>query len=467
LADNPALLAAVGTGRPIVPLYVLDQETDGVRALGGAGRWWLYHALQDLESALADIGLPLIRRRGPAGDRVLEIARTIGAGRIHWNRLYEPAAVERDKRIKSLSAEQGIEVESYCAGSLWEPFNIRTKTGRPYQVFSRYWDACRAAPRPPRPRPAPLEALAADSTLRNESLRSWNLLPRKPDWAGGLRETWTPTMAGVQTRLDRFLTDAANRYERDRDLPGSHGTSALSPYLRFGQIGPRQVWHQVEAATVAGAVTTNAAETFLRELGWREFCTQLLFHHPAMSTENLRTQFDAFPWRNDDDAFEAWSRGRTGYPIVDAGMRQLWRTGWMHNRVRMITASFLVKDLLIDWRHGEAWFWDTLVDADPASNVANWQWVAGSGADAAPYFRIFNPVRQGEKFDRAGEYVRRWVPEIAKLPDRYVHAPWTAPAGVLDEAGIRLGETYPAPIVDHAVARDRALAAFEKTKKWA
>ena len=341
---------------------------------------------------------------------------------------------------------------------------MKTGQGSPYKVFTPFWKAMLAAPAPATALPRP-EKLRGIESIDGDTLDDWCLLPRNPDWAGGLRENWTPGEDGAAQRLAEFLDQGAGAYARERDRPDLAGTSRLSPHLHWGEVSPRQVWQATRHAIDAGTAGETSAMAFLRQLAWRDFSVNLLFHWPDFPERSWRQEFDAFPWRDDEAAFAAWCHGRTGYPIVDAGMRELWTTGWMHNRVRMITASFLIKDLLIPWQRGEAWFWDTLVDADLGNNAAGWQWVAGSGADAAPYFRIFNPVSQGEKFDPKGNYVRHWVPEIARLPDAVLHKPWEAPGEVLAQAGVGLGETYPAPIVDHAAARARALAGYAEVKK--
>ncbi len=302
------------------------------------------------------------------------------------------------------------------------------------------------------------------SALPSDPLDDWDLLPSKPDWAGGLRESWTPGEQGAAKRLKAFLDSPIETYADDRDRPDLVGTSRLSPHLAHGEISPRTIWHEVDKAVRAGHVPAKQADKFRAELGWREFSYNLLFHNPDLPTDTLRPEFNAFPWKTDDAALKAWQRGQTGFPIVDAGMRELWETGWMHNRVRMIVGSLLVKHLLIPWQEGERWFWDTLVDADPANNAASWQWIAGCGADAAPYFRIFNPMLQGERYDPEGAYVRRFVPELARLSSKYIHQPWTAPESVLDEAGIRLGRDYPLPVVDHKTGRQRALDAYQSLK---
>ncbi len=461
LADNPALNAAVALGRPVIPLYILGNDEP---ALGGASRWWLHRSLAALEKSLATHGQRLILRRGPAAAVLTSLIGETRADTIHWNRCYEPHAVARDTALKATLAARGVAVHSHNAALLFEPWAIRTKEGHPFRVFTPFWRACLASQEPPRPEPAPARIPKPDQWPHSDALDDWDLLPTNPDWAGGLRTSWTPGEAGAASRVSVFLDEALNGYARDRDRPDLAATSRLSPHLHFGEISPRALWHAVRMRAEAKSAVARDAEKFLSELAWREFSHHLLFHIPELPERNLRADFDRFPWRDDPNGFRAWTRGETGYPIVDAGMRELWTTGWMHNRVRMIAASFLVKDLLIDWREGAAWFWDTLVDADRANNSASWQWVAGCGADAAPYFRIFNPVLQGEKFDPEGAYVRRWRPELAKLTARWIHRPFEAPAAVLDGAGVRLGANYPAPIVEHGSARARALAAFDTIK---
>ncbi len=441
LADNPALAAAIASGRPVLCLYALDDETPGVWRLGGTSRWWLRHSLQKLSHDLAEIGGRLILRRGASA--LDDIARETGAGAVFWNRCYEPFAVARDTHLKARLIGQGIAAESFGASLLFEPWVPKTGSGGPFRVFTPFWRALQALSEPARPSPPPTSLRGFAAEVASDSLADWNLLPTAPDWAGGLRASWTPGEAGAQARLAQFL-DKLDGYAAGRDRPDVEGTSRLSPHLHFGEISPRQIWHAVRAREAG-------AGKFLSEIAWREFSHHLLFHNPTLADEPLDAKFARFAWRGDGAGFTAWTRGRTGYPIVDAGMRQLWQTGWMHNRVRMIAASFLVKHLLIDWRRGERWFWDTLVDADLANNAASWQWVAGCGADAAPFFRVFNPVLQGEKFDPEGAYVRRFVPELAALPDRFIHKPWTAPTPP---------KGYPPPIVDLAEGRARALAAF-------
>jgi len=467
LHDNPALAAAVARGRPVLAVYLLDDADAGNWAPGGASRWWLHQSLSALGAGLAARGSRLILRRGPAAAAIDRLLAETGADAVYWNRRYEPWATTRDAEIKTALRGRGLEVRSFNAALLREPWTLRTGKGDPYRVFTPFWKALRAGGEPPAPLPAP-DRIATPATLpASDDLASWRLQPTAPDWAGGLRAEWSPGEAGATARLDAFLDNAVFDYRDRRNLPGMRGTSRLSPHLHFGEIGPGRIWHAVTARAVAetGTAMPAGVETYLSEIAWREFSHHLLFHFPTLPEAPLRAEFAGFPWAEDGPGLAAWQRGLTGFPIVDAGMRELWATGWMHNRVRMIVASFLVKDLLLPWRLGEDWFWDTLVDADLASNAASWQWVAGSGADAAPYFRVFNPSLQGARFDSDGAYVRHWVPELASLPDHALHAPWTARPLDLADAGIRLGRDYPAPIVDHAAARDRALAAFARIRK--
>jgi deoxyribodipyrimidine photo-lyase len=455
LADNPALIAGLGSGRAVVPLYVLDEETEGVRPPGAASRWWLHHSLNALDASLRALGSRLIVRRGPTERVVAEFVAETDAQAVYWNRVYDQGSRERDARLKQAFVARGMSAESLKANLLFEPWEVKTLGGEPFKVFTPFWRACRGLASPERPLPAPRNLPAPDVWPASDPIASLRLLPGAPDWSGGLGATWAPGEAAAAHRLETFLDGALASYREARELPAVEGTSRLSPHLAFGEISPRQVWR---AASARGF--SAATDKFLAELGWREFAYSLLFHFGDLAQRNFRPEFDAFPWSDEDDAVEAWRRGRTGYPIVDAGLRQLWATGWMHNRVRMIAASFLTKDLMIDWRVGERWFWDTLVDADPASNAAGWQWVTGSGADAAPYFRVFNPVLQGEKFDPTGDYVRRWVPELASLPSEIIHRPWTASRKLPTEI-------YPERIVDHAAARGRALDAFRNLKRSA
>ncbi len=468
LADNPALTAAVTHG-PTLSLYIVD-EGGPRRAMGGASRWWLSRSLAALGEAIAAKGGELVIMRGDPAAILPRVAALAGIDLVTWSRRYEAESIALDSRLKTALADAGTTVSSFNATLLNEPWTVTTKTGEPMKVFTPYWRAARAVGEPAVPLPAPdrIEALKLPDAVTAMTVAHADLAlePTTPDWAGGLREAWTPGEAAAAERLDDFLSGALDGYGEGRNRPDYVSTSRLSPYLRFGEIGPRQIWHATRSAIESGRVSASASdeEKFLSEVGWREFSYHLLFHNPALATQNYNARFDAFPWRRDDSALRAWQRGLTGYPIVDAGLRELWTMGWMHNRVRMIVASFLIKHLLIDWREGETWFWDTLVDADPANNAASWQWVAGSGADAAPYYRIFNPVTQGLKFDPKGEYVRRWIPEIGGLDDTLIHEPWTADPHALRRAGITLGETYPRPLIELDVGRNRALEALAATK---
>ncbi|WP_426407678.1 cryptochrome/photolyase family protein [Bradyrhizobium ganzhouense] len=462
LSDHPALNAAAQTGAPVTCLYVLDDAAG--RAPGGAVRWWLAQSLRALGADIAARGGSLVLRKGPATRVIPDVARESGAGAVYWNAIAQAPHQAIEKHLEATLAKHRVDSQSFPGDLLVQPSAIRNKEGRSLRVFTPFWRRVLALGDPPKPLPAPKE-LCPGPKVASDALEIWKLEPIKPDWAGGLRETWTPGEAPARARLRDFLKSTARTYIGDRDRPDREGTSGLSPHLRFGELSPRQVWYAARFAAAEEPALGPGIEKFLSELGWREFCRHLLHDHPNLASENLQTSFDDFPWRPDKKALAAWQRGRTGYPIVDAGLRELWRTGVMHNRVRMVVASFLVKHLLIDWRDGERWFWDTLVDADAGSNPANWQWVAGCGADAAPYFRVFNPQLQGEKFDCDGAYVRRWVPELKDLPAKLIHQPWQATPIELASAGITLGKTYPQPIVDHAKGRERALAAYAKIRK--
>lgn len=458
LSDHPALTAAVRMGRPLICLYVLDEESPGARPLGGAARWWLAQSLRALDAALARLGQRLVLRRGSSADAVPALAREAYAETVFWNRRYDRPGIAADDQVIARLRRLGVSGGTFPGGLLVEPHRVMTRTGEPMKVFTPFWRRVLSLgnPRDPLPTPASLPPAV---TIASDSLDDWQLEPRKPDWAGGLRDSWNPGEAAAREKLTAFLNKIRG-YADERDRPDRLATSRLSPHLRFGEISPTEIFCAARFAADEGRAPARDADKFLSELGWREFSYYLMHHFPDLATRNFQPRFDEFPWRADSNDLRAWQTGTTGFPIVDAGMRELRHTGWMHNRVRMIVASFLTKHLLMDWRHGEAWFWDTLVDADPANNAAGWQWVAGSGADAAPYFRIFNPVLQGEKFDPDGAYVRRWVPELARLSNRFIHKPWTASPLDLAAAGVHLGKTYPQAIVDHETARKRALAAL-------
>ena len=464
LADNPALHAAHEQGA-VVPVYIEAPGEDAPWAPGAASRWWLHHSLAQLSLDLEALGSRLVLAAAEDSlQELLRIAAACGATRVVWNRLYTPAAIARDTRVKAGLRAAGLEALSFNGALLREPWEVKTKTGGPFQVFTPYWRHCLALAEPPEPLPAPSRLTAPGRWPDGRDLGALHLLPTI-DWAAGFGAAWTPGSDGARRQLQGFLQQGFASYGEGRNRPDQSGTSRLSPHLHFGEIGPRQVW----AATRAHGLFAPGASAwrnsqFLAELGWREFAYHLLFHFPSTPQEPLRADYRRFPWNSDPAGLAAWERGATGYPIVDAGLRELWHTGWMHNRVRMIVASFLVKDLLIPWTAGARWFWDTLVDADLASNTLGWQWVAGCGADAAPFFRIFNPALQGAKFDPDGAYVKRWLPELRAIPTTYIHTPWSAPAEVLSAAGVILGKTYPKPVVDHAEARVAALAALAQIK---
>lgn len=468
LSDHPALHAAARRGGPVVCLYILDEESPQLkppqaRPMGGASKWWLAQSLRALDGSLKAIGSGLVLRKGQAAEVISAVARETGASHVFFNEIAQAPQMALADAVTEALADLDVATENFPGDLLAHPRTVRNKDSagkeaRGLRVFTPFWKRIQAMGDPPKPLPAP-KKLTTPSGIASDKLDDWHFEPSRPDWAGGLRETWEPGEAAAQKHLKRFLKTIAG-YSSDRDRPDRPGTSGLSPHLRFGEISPRQMWFAGQFAAAEHPALSSDIAKFLSELGWRDFCRHLLFDVPDLSTRNLQSSFDDFPFRTDRKALHAWQRGRTGYPIIDAGMRELWHSGVMHNRVRMVVASFLVKHLLIDWREGEKWFWDTLVDADPASNPANWQWVAGSGADAAPYFRVFNPILQGEKFDPDGVYVRRWVPELAKLPSKLIHQPWTATRDELKSADVTLGEDYPKPIIDHKAGRERALKAY-------
>jgi len=456
LADHPALAHAAGRGS-IVPVFVFDDSRKPI--IGGASRWWLHHSLLKLREALG--GLVLLR--GEPATVLSELAQRVSAQAVVWNRGYEPRARADEEATGEALTRHDIAHASFPGSLLWEPGTVKTGSGEAFKVFTPFWRACLKLP--------VAECLAAPKlrlptlTGLGESLEDWQLLPRSPDWAAQFSKHWTPGEQDARKRLREFLAKELLGYDELRNRPDTEGTSRLSPHLHFGELSPRQIWTEVRALMSRDADYRGDGEKFLSEIGWREFSYQLLVQFPRLPRDNWRPEFDRYPWVDNKAHLSAWQRGRTGYPLVDAGMRELWQTGYMHNRVRMVTASFLIKHLRIHWRTGEAWFWDTLVDADLANNAASWQWVAGSGADASPYFRIFNPIEQGRKFDPEGRYVRRWCPELSKLPDDCLHAPFEAPPLVLQAAGVRLGQNYPLPIVEHRAAREAALAGYKALRE--
>ena len=458
--DNAALSAAAESGQPVIALYIREPEATGTGPLGAAQAWWLHHSLVALGKSLEALGTRLLLRSGAARTVLDDLIEEIGATSVHWNRRYDPAGIAIDIEIKASLKGCGITAKSFAGELLHDPARLLTGEKKPYRVYTPFWRAFERDGEPHEPIGAPTKLESLHPAPKSETLGDWNLLPEKPDWAATFNEVWTPGEESALERLEVFAEGAIDGYGTKRDHPAIDATSLLSPHLAMGEISPARVWY----ATRGLKAPTGDVVHFRRELVWREFCHHLHFHFPALAEKNWNDRFDAFVWQGSDSDFSAWTRGETGYPIVDAGMRQLWKHGWMHNRVRMITASFLIKHLMIDWRRGEKWFRDTLVDADAASNAANWQWVAGSGADASPFFRIFNPILQGEKFDPDGAYVRSFVPELEKLDAAFIHKPFAAPESVLKKAGIVLGETYPKPLVDHAKARERALGAYKALK---
>jgi deoxyribodipyrimidine photo-lyase len=457
LADHPALSAAAATGAPLIAAFVLDTDPS-LRPLGAASRWWLDKSLAALARSLEAAGSRLILRRGGAADVLASLAEETGARTVVWSRASAPAAAASEAGLARALAARGVAAHAVDPADLVAPGAVRTGDGRAFKVFTAFWRAARPRLEGLCPIPAPGRLRPLAIWPASERLETWRLHPTRPDWSGGL-SAWTPGEAGAAERLEAFLGQGLAGYAERRDRPDLDGGSRLSPHLRWGEISPRQMGSAVRTAVAAGQAGETDSEKFLAELGWTAFNRQLLASLPDLARRNARPQFDRFAWRRDPEGLEAWRRGRTGYPMVDAGMRELWATGFMHNRVRMIAASFLTKHLMADWRAGEAWFWDTLVDADAANNPANWQWAAGTGADAAPYFRVFNPTLQGARFDPDGVYVRRWLPELRALPGALIHQPWRA-----DRSATR---GYPAPIVDHAKARARALAAYADLKETA
>ncbi len=458
LKDNPALTAGVESGRPLILLFI--DETDAERITGAAKKVWLHYSLRSLRNDIESKGGKLLIRQGPAEAILDEIIEQSGAEAVFWNRRYEADSIERDSHIKSSLTARGLNVETFNGSLLTEPWEIKPKSGGDYfKVFTPYWRAAshiigpRIAQHPPLEVPKKLDCYK--SNIGSDEI-DW--LPKNLDWDDKIITDWEPGEAGAHKKLKTFLDGHVEDYEDERNIPSNKsGTSRLSPHLSAGEISPRQIW---QAAKDSG----KTVDKFLSEIGWREFSYVLLYHNPKLATDNFKPEYDTIDWRDDEGGYDAWTKGQTGYPFVDAGMRELWQTGWMHNRVRMITASFLIKHMLIDWRKGEDWFWDTLLEADPAANSASWQWVAGTGADAAPYFRVFNPFSQGEKFDKSGDYIREFVPELKNLSNKYIHQPWTAPNHILAQAGVKLGENYPEPIVEHKAARERVLAAYKEAR---
>lgn len=457
LQDQPALTAAIEKGGAVIPLFIWAAEEEGEWAPGAASRWWLHYSLENLQKSLAELGLSLIIRQQPTLEALKELIKQTGADKVFWNHCYTPYHMEKDTFIISELQKEGIETEQFNERLLFDPRTIFNKEKKPFRVFTPFWKHCLKSGEPSSPlkKPKKIKENLPSFSLDSVELASLNLLPTI-HWDEGIKNYWIPSEKGAHSKLKEDLENVLSNYGKNRNRPDLKSTSELSPYLHYGQISSRIIWHEIRNHFEDDSLV----EPYLRQLMWREFAYSLLYHFPKTTHEPMYPKFEAFAWKKDSQKLHAWQKGLTGYPIVDAGMRQLWNRGWMHNRVRLIVGSFLVKDLMIPWQEGTKWFWKTLVDADLANNTLGWQWIAGCGADAAPYFRIFNPVTQGEKFDLTGDYVRTWIPEIAHLPDEYLHKPWQAPQEVLRQAGIELGVNYPYPIVDHAEARLKALEAF-------
>jgi len=466
LADNSALLAAIARKGAVIPVFIWAPGEEGEWVPGTASRWWLHQSLANLSESVHATGSRLIIRSGPSLETLHRLLEETGASAVYWNRRYEPRVIARDAAIEKALRKRNIEVRSFNSALLFEPGSVLSSGSKPYQVFTPFWKSCLAAAEVPMPAAAPRRIKSPAKWPASLSLERLHLEPEF-DRAIGIREIWRPGENAAQIQLRRFVRSGLAEYTLGRDFPARLDTSRLSPYLHFGELGPRQVWHAVKhaIAVVPHPKRAEAANVFLRQLIWRDFAFHLLVHFPHTCNQPLRPKFARFQWSQSRSALSAWQQGRTGYPLVDAGMRELRTTGRMHNRARMVVASFLVKDLLIAWQRGAEWFWDTLVDADLANNTLGWQWVAGCGADAAPYFRVFNPVRQSQKFDPRGDYIRKWVPELAKLPLPYLHEPCTAPAELLRRAGVALGKNYPLPIVNHNQARQLALAAYDSLRR--
>jgi len=465
LGDNPALCRACSEADRVIPVYIHAPEEEAPWEPGAASRWWLHHSLRALERDLESQGSRLIIRRGDSLSMLRLLCEQTGARAVYWNRLYDPATVARDSRTKRALGAMGIAVQTFPGYLLREPWEVTTAAGSPYKVFTPYCRASFALGDPFEPPMQDPAALAPASGATGDGVDALDLLPRLR-WDAGFYDYWRPGEAGAWRRVDSFVKLFAAGYDTARDQPGVDGISRLSPHLHFGELSPRALWHAVRQGLGERGLE-DAALPYLRQLLWRDFAHQLLFHFPDITARNFKPSFDNYPWRQDSAAVKAWKRGVTGIPLVDAGMRELWHTGFMHNRVRMNAASFLTKNAGVHWLTGARWFWETLVDANLANNTMGWQWVAGSGPDAAPYFRIFNPVTQAQRFDPQGLYARHWIPKIAGLPDKYIHAPWTASAAMLADAGIELGRDYPRPVLDLKQSRQLALEQYQNHVKTA
>jgi len=464
-SDLPGLIAAAATGHPIIPCYILDDDTPLQWVAGAASRWWLHHSLQSLSGELSALGGHLVLRRGETSAVLQDLLQESGAQHIYCSRMYEPWAADLERRLHDQLSAKGVTFKRFAGALLHEPETVVNLSGSPYKVFTPYWRRCLSRGEPTLPQTLDENVSWSNQSLASDHVDDWQLCPTQANWAAGWNALWSPGSDGAHRKLNDFLAKGISNYSDGRDRPALECTSRLSPHLHYGEISPREVWLQARSAAAQFSELDGQIEKFFSELGWREFSHSLMSHFPDITERAFKEPFRQFPWIHSEAKLKAWQSGKTGYPLVDAGMRELWQTGYMHNRVRMITASFLTKHLLIHWREGAKWFWDTLLDADLANNSSGWQWVAGSGADASPYFRIFNPVIQGEKFDPEGEYIRHWVPELSRMPKRYLNRPWEAPEEVLEAAEVKLGSDYPLPIVDHKAARDSALAALASIRE--
>ncbi len=464
LADNPALQRALANHDHVVPVFIHAPHEEAPWEPGAASNWWLHHSLSALAAQLNELGSGLVIRQGDSLACLQDLIKETGADAVYWNRLYEPAVIARDKVVKASLRETDIEAESANAALINEPWEVETDSGAPYKVFTPYWRKAREVLGALTVAAAP-ESLSSGELPESIELDELKLLPTLR-WADGFADEWQPGEKGAHAKLDAFLDGVIADYAEGRNHADQAATSRLSAHLHFGEISPRQIAVAVQQAVAGTAAWDNSADKYLSEVGWREFAYHLLYHFPETTDQPLHKRFESFPWRDgDNEDFAAWCAGDTGIPMVDAGMRELWATGYMHNRVRMVVASLLTKNQQISWLEGARWFWDTLVDADLASNTLGWQWTAGCGADAAPFFRVFNPVRQGERFDTSGEYVRRWCPELKGLSQKNLHQPWEATADELEEAGVVLGESYPKPVVDLKTSRQDALDAYAVIKE--
>lgn len=458
LSDNPALFEASQQGE-ILPIYILEED-DGHWCLGEAQKWWLYNSLKNLDSNLRQHNAKLILRKGNPLSIISQLVKDVKADAVFWNRCYEPRSIQRDTSIKEYLKSSGIEAKSFGANLLFEPWKVKNNSGNYFKVFTPFWKSCNLNHNPRSLYSVPV-IKTCDNNIESDDIDSWELIPTAPNWAKKFSKFWVPGENNAQNLLSEFIDSNIGKYATNRDIPGVNGTSRLSPYLHFGEISPHQIWYKIKDYHNMN-VLGSSVDKYLAEIGWREFSYHLLYNYKDLPSREFNLKFQNFPWKLDSENLIRWQKGMTGYPIVDAGMRELWSTGWMHNRVRMIVASFLTKHLLISWQEGAKWFLDTLLDADLASNSAGWQWVAGCGADAAPYFRIFNPIMQGMKFDASGEYIRKWIPELGSVSNKYIHKPWEASKEELKSSSTELGITYPKPIIDHTYARNRALELYSK-----